>query len=162
MSGTTPAEALEALRERGWTLGVAESLTAGAVCAALVAVPGASAVLLGGVVAYATPVKHTLLGVDTELLERYGPVHPEVARQMAAGVREAVGVDGLPADVGVSTTGIAGPESPDGQPVGTVHIGVVTPTVSRTRPFRFEGDRDAVRAQTVAAVLDVLAAALRE
>ena len=162
MSGTTPAEALEALRERGWTLGVAESLTGGAVCAALVAVPGASAVLLGGVVAYATPVKHTLLGVDTELLERYGPVHPEVARQMAAGVREAVGVDGLPADVGVSTTGIAGPESPDGQPVGTVHIGVVTPTVSRTRPFRFEGDRDAVRAQPVAAVLDVLAAALRE
>ncbi|WP_025103226.1 CinA family protein [Microbacterium paraoxydans] len=162
MNGTTPAEALEALRERGWTLGVAESLTGGAVCAALVAVPGASAVLLGGVVAYATPVKRTLLGVDTELLERYGPVHPEVARQMAAGVREAVGVDGLPADVGVSTTGIAGPESPDGQPVGTVHIGVVTPTVSRTRPFRFEGDRDAVRAQTVAAVLDVLAAALRE
>lgn len=162
MSGTTPAEALEALRERGWTLGVAESLTGGAVCAALVAVPGASAVLLGGVVAYATPVKHTLLGVDTDLLERYGPVHPEVARQMAAGVREAVAVDGLPADVGVSTTGIAGPESPDGQPVGTVHIGVVTPTVSRIRPFHFEGGRDAVRAQTVAAVLDVLAAALRE
>ncbi|MCT1394137.1 CinA family protein [Microbacterium sp. p3-SID338] len=162
MSGTTPAEALDALRERGWTLGVAESLTGGAVCAALVAVPGASAVLLGGVVAYATRVKHTLLGVDTDLLERYGPVHPEVARHMAAGVREAVAVDGLPADVGVSTTGIAGPESPDGQPVGTVHIGVVTPTVSLTRPFRFEGDRDAVRAQTVAAVLDVLAAALRE
>ncbi|WP_249522001.1 CinA family protein [Microbacterium sp. ER1] len=162
MSGTTPAEALDALRERGWTLGVAESLTGGAVCAALVAVPGASAVLLGGVVAYATPVKHTLLGVDTDLLEQYGPVHPEVARQMAAGVREAVGVDGLPSDVGVSTTGIAGPESPDGQPVGTVHVGVVTPTVSLTRPFRFEGDRDAVRAQTVAAVLDALAAALRE
>lgn len=162
MIGTTPAEALDALRERGWTLGVAESLTGGAVCAALVAVPGASEVLLGGVVAYATPVKHTLLGVDTDLLERYGPVHPEVARQMAAGVREAVAVDGLPADVGVSTTGIAGPESPDGQPVGTVHIGVVTPTASRTRPFHFEGDRDAVRAQTVGAVLDVLAAALRE
>ncbi|OIJ33460.1 MULTISPECIES: CinA family protein [unclassified Microbacterium] len=162
MSGTTPAEALEALRERGWTLGVAESLTGGAVCAALVAIPGASAVLLGGVVAYATPVKHTLLGVDTDLLERYGPVYPEVARQMAAGVRGAVAVDGLPADVGVSTTGIAGPESPDGQPVGTVHIGVITPTVSRTRPFHFEGDREAVRAQTVAAVLDVLAAALRE
>ena len=126
MSGTTPAEALDALRERGWTLGVAESLTGGAVCAALVAVPGASAVLLGGVAASATPLQHPLL------------------------------------DVGVSTTGIAGPESPDGQPVGTVHIGVVTPTVSRTRPFHFEGDRDAVRAQTVAAVLDVLAAALRE
>ncbi|MCZ0708877.1 CinA family protein [Microbacterium paraoxydans] len=162
MSGTTPTEALTALRGRGWTLGVAESLTGGAVSAALVAVPGASAVLLGGVVAYATPVKHTLLAVDAELLERYGPVHAEVARQMAAGVREAVAVDGRPADVGVSTTGIAGPESPDGQPVGTVHIGVVTPTVSRTEQFRFEGDRDAVRAQTVAATLDVMAAALRE
>ncbi|MCT1365072.1 MULTISPECIES: CinA family protein [unclassified Microbacterium] len=162
MSGTTPTEALTALRGRGWTLGVAESLTGGAVSAALVAVPGASAVLLGGVVAYATPVKHTLLAVDAELLERYGPVHAEVARQMAAGVREAVAVDGRPADVGMSTTGIAGPESPDGQPVGTVHIGVVTPTLSRTEQFRFEGDRDAVRAQTVAATLDVMAAALRE
>lgn len=162
MNGTTPAEALAALRERGWTLGVAESLTGGAVSAALVTVPGASAVLLGGVVAYATPVKHTLLAVDADLLERYGPVHAEVARQMAAGVREAVAVDGRPADVGVSTTGIAGPESPDGQPVGTVHIGVVTPTTSRTEQFRFFGDRDAVRAQSVTAVLDVLAAVVRE
>ncbi|WP_217585152.1 CinA family protein, partial [Microbacterium sp. GbtcB4] len=74
MSDTTPAEALDALRERGWTLGVAESHTGGAVCAALVAVPGASAVLLGGDVAYATPVKHTLLGGGTDLVERYGAV----------------------------------------------------------------------------------------
>lgn len=162
MSDTTAAEALAGLRTRGWTLGVAESLTGGSVCAALVAVPGASAVLLGGVVAYATPVKHTLLAVDADLLERHGPVHAEVARQMAAGVRDAVAVGGHPADVGVSTTGIAGPDSPDGQPVGTVHIGVVTPTTSRTEQFRFLGDRDAVRAQSVAAVLGVLAAVLRE
>ncbi|WP_149085106.1 MULTISPECIES: CinA family protein [Microbacterium] len=162
MSDTTAAEALAGLRTRGWTLGVAESLTGGSVCAALVAVPGASAVLLGGVVAYATPVKRTLLAVDADLLERHGPVHAEVARQMAAGVRDAVAVGGHPADVGVSTTGIAGPDSPDGQPVGTVHIGVVTPTTSRTEQFRFLGDRDAVRAQSVAAVLGVLAAVLRE
>ncbi|MEE6389641.1 CinA family protein [Microbacterium paraoxydans] len=162
MSDTTPVEVLTALGARGWTLGVAESLTGGALSAALVAVPGASAVLLGGVVAYATPVKHTLLAVDDELLERHGPVHAEVARQMAVGVREAVAVDGRAADVGVSTTGIAGPDSPDGQPVGTVHIGVVTPTRSRTAQFRFAGDRAAVRAQSVAAALDVLAAALRE
>ncbi|MFJ6548180.1 CinA family protein [Microbacterium sp. NPDC091676] len=162
MSDTTPVEVLTALRARGWTLGVAESLTGGALSAALVAVPGASAVLLGGIVAYATPVKHTLLAVDDELLERHGPVHAEVARQMAVGVREAVAVDGRAADVGVSTTGIAGPNSPDGQPVGTVHIGVVTPTRSRTAQFRFAGDRAAVRAQSVAAALDVLAAALRE
>ena len=121
-----------ALRERGWTLGVAESLTGGAVAAEIVSVPGASAALWGAVVAYATPVKHTLLGVDAGLLAAHGPVHPDVAVQMAEGVRRAVAVDGRPADVGISTTGIAGPDSPDGQPVGTVHVGVVTPDGSVT------------------------------
>ncbi|WP_217585260.1 CinA family protein, partial [Microbacterium sp. GbtcB4] len=80
--------------------GVAEPPTGGAVCAALVAVPGAPAMLHGGVVAYATPDKHTLLGVDTDLLERNGPEHPEVAWQKAAGERDADAVGGLPADVG--------------------------------------------------------------
>ena len=162
MSDATASAVLTALRARGWTLGVAESLTGGAVSSALVTVPGASAVLLGGVVAYATPVKHTVLGVDADLLRRHGPVHPEVARQMADGVRETVAVDGRAADVGVSTTGIAGPESPDGQPVGTVHVGVMTPTSSRTARFVFAGDRDAVRAQSVDAALETLLAALRE
>lgn len=156
------AGVLQALRTRGWTLGVAESLTGGAVTAELVSVPGASAVLLGGVVAYATPVKHTLLGVDGELLALNGPVHPQVAAQMADGVRRAVAVDGRPADVGLATSGVAGPTSPDGQPVGTVHIGVSTPDGGSTSAFLFEGDRAEIRTMAVAAAIAVLREALGE
>ncbi|MGO2745029.1 CinA family protein [Microbacterium sp.] len=143
------ARLVTALSERGWTLGIAESLTGGALAAEIVSVPGASATLLGAVVAYATPVKATLLGVDASLLEEHGPVHADVAAQMATGVRAVVQVAGRPADVGISTTGIAGPESPDGQPVGTVHIGISGPEGVRTEAFVFAGDRAAVRAQTV-------------
>jgi len=162
MTSSKPATVLSALGRRGWTLGVAESLTGGALCAELVSIPGASAVLLGGVVAYATPVKATVLGVDADLLAVHGPVHPRVALQMADGVRSVVSVDGVPADVGVSTTGIAGPDSPDGQPVGTVHVGVVTPSGSRTVLFHLQGDREAIRAGTVAAALDVMLEMLAE
>ena len=156
------SEVLEELRSRGWTLGIAESLTGGAVAAEFVSVPGASAALLGAVVAYATPVKHTLLGVDADLLDEHGPVHPLVAAQMADGVRSALAVDGRRADVGVSTTGIAGPDSPDGQPVGTVHIGAVTPEGARTASFLFSGDRAQIRAQTVQEAFAVLLELLRE
>ena len=152
------ARLVDALRERGWTLGVAESLTGGAVASEIVSVPGASAVLLGGVVAYATPLKHSLLGVDAVLLAEHGPVHPDVAVQMAEGVRRTVAVDGRAADVGIATTGIAGPDSPDGQPVGTVHIGVATPQGRRSIPHLFAGTRAEVRQQAVAAAV---AAALR-
>ena len=162
MSDALADTVLSALKRRGWTLGVAESLTGGALCAELVSVSGASAVLLGGVVAYATPVKATLLGVDDELLAAHGPVHPQVAGQMADGVRRAVAVGGRAADVGVSTTGIAGPDSPDGQPVGTVHIGIVTPMDSHTIEFHFTGDRDSIRAQTVRAALGALRDSLAE
>lgn len=156
MSDAGAAALLSALTQRGWTLGVAESLTGGALCAEIVSVPGASAVLLGGVVAYATRVKATVLGVDAELLAAHGPVHPQVALQMADGVRRVVNVDGVPADVGVSTTGIAGPDSPDGQPVGTVHIGIVTPEGSSTKALHLQGDRDSIRALTVVAALQEL------
>ncbi|MCS3441534.1 CinA family protein [Microbacterium phyllosphaerae] len=159
---TTASGALDALVERGWTLGVAESLTGGALAAEIVSVPGASVALLGAVVAYATPVKRTLLGVDADLLAAYGPVHPEVARQMADGVRRAVSVDGRAADVGVSTTGIAGPASPDGQPVGTVHIAVVTPTSAASESHIFPGDRAEIRAQTVDAAVVLLRRIVRE
>lgn len=159
---TTASEALDALVERGWTLGIAESLTGGALAAEIVSVPGASVALLGAVVAYATPVKRTLLGVDADLLAAYGPVHPEVARQMADGVRRAVSVDGRAADVGISTTGIAGPVSPDGQPVGTVHIAVVTPTSAVSESHIFLGDRAEIRAQTVDAAVALLRRIVRE
>lgn len=158
---TTASDAVRALTRRGWTLGVAESLTGGAVAAELVGVPGASAALWGAVVAYATPVKHSLLGVDETLLAEHGPVHPRVALQMADGVRRAVGVE-RPADVGIATTGIAGPDSPDGQPVGTVHVAVVTPECSVSESFRFDGDRAGIRASSVDAVLSLLRRLTRE
>jgi nicotinamide-nucleotide amidase len=142
-----PERLLERLAELGWTVGVAESLTGGLVVASLVAVPGASAHVRGGVVAYATDLKHALLGVDEDLLEMHGAVHPQVARQMADGVRRALGQAGERADVGISTTGIAGPDSPDDQPVGTVHIGVATPLGTRVESLLLAGTRDEIRAE---------------
>lgn len=159
---THAALLVDALREQGWTLGVAESLTGGAVASEIVSVPGASAALLGAVVAYATPVKHTLLGVDAGLLATHGPVHPEVAAQMADGVRRAVAVGGRAADVGVSTTGVAGPESPDGQPVGTVHIGVATPRGVRSAAHLFAGTRSEIREQATRAAIIAVLDAVRE
>ncbi|WP_100810452.1 MULTISPECIES: CinA family protein [unclassified Microbacterium] len=158
-SGRTDASAaLEHLQRRGWTLGVAESLTGGMLAAALISVPGASATVVGAIVAYATPLKHSLLGVDATLLAEHGAVHPEVARQMAEGVRHAVVVDGRDADVGIATTGIAGPDSPDGQPVGTVYVGVSAPGGSSVLTLRLGGDRDAIRAETVRQALSALLA----
>jgi nicotinamide-nucleotide amidase len=93
------------LTAAGLTIAVAESLTGGSVVAELVRVPGASAVVRGGVVAYATPLKHSLLGVPAELLAAHGPVHGDVAAAMAQGVRSAAAVHEHPADLGLSTTG---------------------------------------------------------
>lgn len=132
------------LRERGLTIAVAESLTGGLVVAELVGVPGASAVVRGGVVAYATELKARLLGVDAQLLAASGPVHPEVAAQMALGVRERLG-----ADVGVSTTGVAGPDPQDGHPVGEVWIAVAVGDAVTTRRLELGGDRAAIRRATV-------------
>lgn len=146
-----PARALlDALERAGWTLAVAESLTGGAVCARLVSVPGASRVLRGGVVAYATDLKAALLGVDEDLLARRGAVDPQVAAQMAQGVRARLG-----ADVGLATTGVAGPDPQDGHPPGTVHVAVATRDGVRVADLHLSGDRGAVRAASVAAVLDL-------
>lgn len=101
------------------TMAVAESLTGGQLAAALTAVPGASAVFRGSVTAYATDLKAAILGVDGVLLDQVGAVHADVARQMAEGVRRV-----CRADLGLATTGVAGPEPQDGQPVGTVFVAV--------------------------------------
>jgi nicotinamide-nucleotide amidase len=143
--GSDAEQLLSALRRRGWTIGVAESLTGGLVVESLVAVPGASASVRGGIVAYATPLKASLLGVEAGLLQEHGAVHADVARQMAEGVRAALAVAGQEADVGVSTTGVAGPDSPDGQPVGTVFIGIATPLGCHVEQLRLAGTRDAIR-----------------
>ena len=141
-------ELLAAVGARGWTLAVAESLTGGLVSATLVDVPGASSVLRGAVVAYSTDLKATLLGVDPVLLEQRGAVDPDVARAMAVGVRARLG-----ADVGLATTGVAGPDPQDGHPPGTVHVAVSTPDGTHVRSLRLAGDRAAVRAQSADAAL---------
>lgn len=139
---------LERLGELGWTVAVAESLTGGLVVSSLIDVPGASRAVRGGVVAYATDVKRSLLGVDPALLEAHGAVHPRVARQMARGVRDVLARDGVAADVGIATTGVAGPDEQDGQPVGTVHVAVSTPLGTRVDSLVIAGDRDRIRQET--------------
>lgn len=138
---------IERLLSRRWTVAVAESLTGGLVTASLVSIPGASAVVRGGIVAYATPLKHTLIGVDAGLLEAEGPVHPLVALQMAERVRAAAEVDGRAADVGIATTGVAGPTPQNGAPVGTVYVAVATPVDTRVEALMLEGSREQIRAE---------------
>ena len=144
------AELLQRLAGRDWSVGVAESLTGGLVLAELVSVPGASRSVRGGVVAYATDLKHSLLGVDADLLAAHGPVHAEVAAQMARGVRAATG-----AAVGIATTGVAGPDAQDGQPVGTVYIAVVTPESTQVRGLVLDGLRDEIRVASVRAAIEL-------
>ncbi|HEY8590754.1 MAG TPA: CinA family protein [Naasia sp.] len=145
---TAAADLLAELGRRGWTLAVAESLTGGALADGIVGVPGASAVFRGGIVAYATDLKTALLGVDSGLLALRSPVDPEVATRMAAGVRVACG-----ADVGIATTGVAGPDPQDGHPVGEVHVAVVTPAGSAVRSLRLAGGRPEIRSAAVAEAL---------
>lgn len=157
---TDPERLVARLAELGWTIAAAESLTGGLVAASIVSVSGASRVFRGGVVAYATDVKASLLGVEQHLLDAHGPVHPRVASQMAEGARRALGRDGVPADVGIATTGIAGPLSSDGQPVGTVHIAVATPLGSRVESMQLGGDRDGIRVQSAARAIRLVLDAL--
>ena len=139
---------LAGLGERHLTLAVAESLTGGQVCSTLVAVPGASAVVVGGVVAYATRLKVEMLGVDAEHLARTGPVDGRVAQEMARGVSALMG-----ADLGLATTGVAGPGDSDGHPAGTVHVAVSSPWGVVSRELSLDGGRQEVRDGATAAVL---------
>ncbi|MFJ9809280.1 CinA family protein [Streptomyces sp. NPDC101158] len=150
------ARVLELLAERGHTLAVAESLTGGLVAAELTGVPGASKTFRGSVTAYATPLKEQLLGVDGTLLAERGAVDPEVALQMAAGVRGRLG-----ADWGVATTGVAGPDPQDGRPVGTVYVAVSGPAgggagAGKVAALRLNGDRAEIRRESVRSVLELL------
>jgi CDP-diacylglycerol---glycerol-3-phosphate 3-phosphatidyltransferase len=144
------------LARRGITLGVAESLTGGLLAASFVSVPGASSVFRGGITAYATQAKVDLLGVDPALLDREGPVHPEVAAQMAQGARTRLG-----ADYGIATTGVAGPGPQDGHSPGVVCLGVSGPRGVRGIEIRVPGDRAEVRRGAVAAALVMLGEEVR-
>lgn len=162
MSGSTPdgesapsapdpaVAVLRALDARGWSVAAAESLTGGRLTAALVDVPGASAHLRGGIVAYSTDLKTSALGVEADLLAARGAVDPAVAEQMAQGVRHV-----LRADVGLATTGVAGPDPQDGQPVGTVFVAVSTPETTVVTSLALSGTRDEIRSRAVIGALEL-------
>ena len=144
------------LTARGWSIAVAESLTGGLLVAELIRTPGASAVVNGGIVAYSTELKHTLLGVNSGLLATHGPVHADVAAQMAAGVRDRMAVAGIPATVGISTTGVAGPDPQDGVAVGTVFLGFAIGTDVRASGVQLTGTREDIRRAAVSESLKQL------
>ncbi|MGX5680671.1 CinA family protein [Schumannella luteola] len=152
----TSASIVAALVRRGLTIAVAESLTGGMLVAELISTPGASAAVRGGIVAYDTRLKHSLLGVDADLLAARGAVDPLVAEQMADLVRTACAVDGMPADVGISTTGVAGPDPQDGQPVGTVYLGFALRGRVFSERLTLSGDRAAIRSAAVSESLSRL------
>jgi len=147
---TMESVVLDLCREREWTLAVAESVTGGLVGGRITDVPGSSDVFRGGIISYATEVKQTVLGVGE------GPVVSELAaREMASGVRAA-----LQADVGVSLTGVAGPAEQDGQPAGTLFVGVHTPDVVEVHEVRLPGQREQMRQFSVITALGLVRRAI--
>lgn len=144
------SEVLNALKGR--TLVTAESITGGGIGAVLTSVPGSSSVYKGGIISYCDEIKASLLGVSPEILLKEGAVSAEVASQMAIGVREK-----MRANVAVAVTGLAGPDGDGyGHPVGTVFIGYADGAGAMSREYHFEGDREAVRCQTVRAALELI------
>jgi nicotinamide-nucleotide amidase len=145
------AQVQSRLRELGHSVATAESLTGGLLAAALTDVPGASATVRGGLVAYLDEVKQGVLGVPTEVLEQDGAVSRRCAEAMARGARQLLG-----ADWAVSTTGVAGPEPSEGKDVGTVHVAVAGEHRSAHRALTLQGTRTQIRAATVTAALELL------
>lgn len=143
---------LELCRDRGLTLGTAESCTGGLVAGRLTSVAGSSDVFHGGIVAYENGVKAELLGVSDELLERFGAVSAEVAAAMAEGARTRLGVD-----VAVSVTGVAGPAggTPE-KPVGLVFLHAVSPSGETSLTFEIPGEREWIRARSSVAALHLV------
>ena len=143
---TMESVVLDLLRAQGLSLAVAESVTGGLVGARLTAIPGASDVVRGAIVAYASDVKFQLLGVPE------GPVvSPEAAGAMAEGVRKVLG-----ADVGLATTGVAGPAEQEGRTVGTVFLGLALDGHIEAQEVRLPGDRERIRQYAVISLLSLL------
>ena len=153
---TLAEKLVKRLAELGRTCATAESCTGGGVGSAITAVPGASAVFLGGIVSYANSVKRDVLGVGRDVLEGAGPVSAECAAQMADGARRVVG-----ADYAVSVTGLAGPGGDGTHPEGFVWFGLAAPDGTTTESRVFAGGRDAVRAAAVEHALWLLFSAMQ-
>lgn len=150
------ADLVHSLAAGGVTVATAESLTGGQVAAAITAVPGASRAYLGGVVSYSTEVKVDVLGVPAEVVRRHGVISGECAEAMATAIRRLTG-----ADLGVATTGVAGPDCQEGKSVGTVFVGVAGAAGVRVVELALEGDREKIQQDTVEAAVGLLGAVLR-
>jgi nicotinamide-nucleotide amidase len=154
----TLAATLQAeLVRRSQTVATAESLTGGRLGEVLSAAPGASDTYLGGVISYSTSVKHQVLGVSEDTVEQHGVVSAECAAEMAAGVRALLG-----ADYAVSTTGVAGPTTQEGKPVGLVFVGVAGPDGVTTRRLDLDGERAQIREKAVREALEALLTAVSD
>jgi nicotinamide-nucleotide amidase len=150
----TATELIAALKQRGETVCTVESLTGGLLCASLTDVPGASAVVRGGVVAYTIDAKRDVVAVDPEVLRAHGAVSAEAATALADRILAIFG-----ATWALSTTGVAGPSTQEGKPVGTVFVGLSGP-FSEVLELHLEGDRYDIRQQTCAAAMELLLRAL--
>lgn len=142
------------------TVAAAESLTGGLLTAVLTEIPGSSAVVRGGLVVYATDLKHAVAGVDAELLTEHGAVHPDVAVALADGARRRCG-----ADLGLGLTGVAGPDPQDGRPPGTFYVALAgpadaPPVVVSGEPDGRPATRADIRAAAVRAALRLLVDAI--
>jgi nicotinamide-nucleotide amidase len=149
---TTPEKILDNLRSQKKFLVIAESLTGGLLTARFAAIAGASDVLLTGIVAYDTRLKHELLGVSNQLLENQGPVDPEVAAQMADGLRSRIAnKTGIDSDqiVAISTTGVAGPSAQGEKPVGELYIAVSQAGATKVFAHQLTGERGQIQNSAV-------------
>ena len=142
---------LEQLKLQGKTLATAESCTGGGIGKQLTSIPGSSSVYAGGVISYTNQVKNRVLSVSEETLETVGAVSAETAEAMAQGVRIVIG-----ADIGISVTGLAGPDSDgSGKPVGLVYVAATNGIDTLVQEYHFQGNREAVRSQAVHAALQM-------
>lgn len=158
MIQTLAKESVSLCLEKHLTFGTAESCTGGLIAANVTDIPGASAAFFGGVVSYDNSVKHGLLGVKTETLEKFGAVSKQTAEEMAKGALRALGVD-----FSVAVTGIAGPGGgTPTKPVGLVYISVASKNGVTVTENHFSGDRQAVRLQTVEKALSLLNGEIRK
>ena len=149
---TTPEKILDQLRNQSKYLVVAESLTGGLLTASFAAIAGASDVLLTGIVAYDTRLKHELLGVSNQLLENQGPVDPEVAAQMAEGLRSRIASKtGIDSDqiIAISTTGVAGPSAQGEKPLGELYIAVSQAGSTKVFAHQLAGERGQIQNSAV-------------
>lgn len=155
-SAVPAAELVAALKSARQTVATAESLTAGLLAATIAGIPGASAVLRGGLIVYATDLKHDLAGVSADTLTSDGPVAASTAEQLAVGARLRCG-----ADWGVGLTGVAGPDTQDGHEVGTVFLGLASPEGTQVVRLKLSGDRWTIRVGAVRAAVTELARSIR-